>query len=64
MSPGDRWIWPARGYAGEADVAALVDGDVRRDLGDFRRHCNDTKREMKTQPVLLQLKSQNVGEGG
>lgn len=49
VSPGDCRIWPARGYAGEADVAALVDGDVRRDLGDFRRHCDDTKKEMNIQ---------------
>lgn len=57
MSPGDCWVWPARGYAGEADVAALVDGDVGRDLGDFWRHCNDTKRRRKMKLVLLQLKS-------
>lgn len=55
MSPGDCWIWPARGYAGEADVATFIDGDVRRDLGNFRRHCRDTKREMKMQPVLSVL---------
>lgn len=57
MSPGDCWVWPARGYAGEADVATLVDGDVGRDLGDFWRHCNDTKRRRKMKLVLLQLKS-------
>lgn len=44
VSPGDCWVWPARGYAGETDVAAFVDGDVRGDLGDFRGHCNDTER--------------------
>lgn len=56
MSPGDCWVWPARGYAGEADVAALVDRDVRRDVGDFWRHCNDAKRRRKMKLVLLQLK--------
>lgn len=53
MSPGDCWVWPARGYAGEADVATFVDGDVRRDLSDFWRDCNDTERGIKMQPILL-----------
>lgn len=56
VSPGNRGLWPARCYAGEADIVPFINGDIWRNLYNFGRYCGDKSQwEENKYPVETPL---------